>query len=222
MKTHGWSRRIVGLATVTGLGVALPLTTGAVPAYAQAQLSVTKTHEGDFARGGFGDYLITVTNVGNEDATEGLVFEDNLPTGLTVNAVTSSAPAGQWDCGIAADQSSVVCTVSSDLPANSSFTFTVQVRVAADAPCAVTNMATATLAQPDGSSDSASDPTRITGGECDGGDGGNGGGGGNGGSILPINLSGILPMFNNISINNNIHSPGASNNSRQTFGLNAP
>ncbi|MGR4877918.1 hypothetical protein ACIPUC_00525 [Streptomyces sp. LARHCF249] len=215
MSTHGWSRRIAGLATVMGLGVVLPLTTGAVPAYAQAQLSVTKTHEGDFARGGFGDYLITVTNVGDE-AGEGLVFEDTLPTGLTVNAVTSSAPAGQWDCATAADGSSVVCTVASDLPADGSWTFTVQVRVAADAPCTVTNMATATVAQPGGSSDSASDPTRITGGDCDGGNGGNGG------SILPINLSGILPMFNNISINNNIHSPGAINNTRQTFGLNAP
>ncbi|WP_353963388.1 hypothetical protein [Streptomyces sp. NBC_00091] len=99
-----------------GLGVVLPFATGAVPAYAQAQLSVTKTHEGDFARGGSGNYLITVTNVGNE-AGEGLVFEDNLPAGLTVQAVTSSAPAGQWDCGIAADLSSVVCTVSSDLRA---------------------------------------------------------------------------------------------------------
>uniref|UniRef100_A0AAU2JVC5 DUF11 domain-containing protein n=1 Tax=Streptomyces sp. NBC_00049 TaxID=2903617 RepID=A0AAU2JVC5_9ACTN len=219
MSTHSWSRRIVGLATVMGLGVALPVTTGAVPAYAQALLSVTKTHEGDFARGGSGEYLITVTNVGNEAATEGLTFRDTLPTGLTVLAVTSSAPAGQWDCGIAPDGSDVVCTVASDLPANGSFTFTVQVRVASDAPCTVTNMATATLSQPGGSSDSASDRTTITGGECDGGNGGNGGGGG---SILPINLSGILPLFNNITINNNIHSPGASNSSRQTFGLNAP
>lgn len=50
--------------------------------------------------------------------------------------------------------------------------------------------------------------------------GGNNGGGG--GSILPINLSGILPMFNNINVNNNINSPGASNTSTQKFGLNTP
>ncbi|MFB7176213.1 hypothetical protein ACFCYI_00695 [Streptomyces sp. NPDC056257] len=50
--------------------------------------------------------------------------------------------------------------------------------------------------------------------------GGNNGGGG--GSILPVNLSGILPMYNNISINNNIKSPGAGNTSTQNFGLDAP
>ncbi|WP_327286406.1 hypothetical protein [Streptomyces sp. NBC_01205] len=42
------------------------------------------------------------------------------------------------------------------------------------------------------------------------------------GSILPINLSGILPLFNNINVNNNVKSPGASNTSTQNFGLNTP
>ena len=46
--------------------------------------------------------------------------------------------------------------------------------------------------------------------------------GGDNGSILPINLSGIIPMFNNISVNNNIKSPGASNTTTQNLGLNAP
>lgn len=67
-----------------------------------------------------------------------------------------------------------------------------------------------------GTTVSDSDQTTITGGDCD-----NGGGGG-GGSILPINLNGVIPMFNNISINDNINSPGASNDSRQTFRLDAP
>ncbi|WP_405638506.1 hypothetical protein OHB53_46980 [Streptomyces sp. NBC_00056] len=37
-----------------------------------------------------------------------------------------------------------------------------------------------------------------------------------------FNLSGVILMFNNISINHNIDGPGASNNSRQNFELNAP
>ncbi|MDX3525293.1 hypothetical protein P1P75_02295 [Streptomyces sp. ID05-39B] len=49
---------------------------------------------------------------------------------------------------------------------------------------------------------------------------GNNGGGNGSGSILPINLSGILPMFNNISVNNNIKSPGAGNTTTQNLGLN--
>ncbi|MEV8533983.1 hypothetical protein [Streptomyces sp. NPDC051211] len=90
------------------------------------------------------------------------------------------------------------------------------VLVHADAPCTVTN--TATVMDASGAlRDSASDPTPITGGEC-----GDVGGDGNGGSILPVNLSGILPMFNNITTNNNINSPGASNVSSQTLRVNAP
>ncbi|WP_331735302.1 MULTISPECIES: hypothetical protein [unclassified Streptomyces] len=51
---------------------------------------------------------------------------------------------------------------------------------------------------------------------------GNTGGGTGSRSILPINLSGILPLFNNINVNNNVKSPGASNTSTQNFGLNTP
>uniref|UniRef100_A0AAU2JJH5 Chaplin domain-containing protein n=1 Tax=Streptomyces sp. NBC_00049 TaxID=2903617 RepID=A0AAU2JJH5_9ACTN len=64
--------------------------------------------------------------------------------------------------------------------------------------------------------DSASDPTTVTGGTCD-----DHGDDGEGGSILPISLSGIIPMFNNIAINN-IKSPNAGNHSRQDFALNNP
>ncbi|WP_164721031.1 hypothetical protein [Streptomyces sp. W1SF4] len=49
-----------------------------------------------------------------------------------------------------------------------------------------------------------------------------GGNGGVGGPILPVNLSGVIPMFNNISTNNNINSPGARNATTQNFGLSAP
>ncbi|RSS50672.1 hypothetical protein EF912_21745 [Streptomyces sp. WAC07061] len=58
---------------------------------------------------------------------------------------------------------------------------------------------------------SASDPTTITGGDCSGD-------GENGGSTLPINLNGVVTLFNNINLN----SPNGSNNSNQAFGLNAP
>ncbi|MFE2737146.1 hypothetical protein [Streptomyces sp. NPDC059349] len=58
----------------------------------------------------------------------------------------------------------------------------------------------------------ANDPTTITGGDCNGG-----GGNGDGGSILPINLSGLFPFYNNISVNNNIKSPGTTNNTTQNF-----
>ncbi|USQ86068.1 hypothetical protein NFX46_21545 [Streptomyces phaeoluteigriseus] len=88
--------------------------------------------------------------------------------------------------------------------------------VAADAPCSVTN--TATVTSSGVTSDSASGPTTITGGSSDDG----GGGGGLLGPILPVNLNGIIPMFNNISTNNTIDSPRATSNSSQALHVSAP
>ncbi|MFF3618495.1 hypothetical protein [Streptomyces sp. NPDC002467] len=67
--------------------------------------------------------------------------------------------------------------------------------MAADAPCTATNTASVLdLGAPGG--DSVHDRTAITGGDCDGSNGDRG-------SILPVNLNGVLPMFNDISTNNN-------------------
>ncbi|USQ86069.1 hypothetical protein NFX46_21550 [Streptomyces phaeoluteigriseus] len=79
--------RMTALGTVLALGIGLPLTAGVTPAYAQAQLSVTKTHTGDFARGGQGVYRVTVTNTGDESTPGATVLVDNLPEGLTVTAL---------------------------------------------------------------------------------------------------------------------------------------
>ncbi|MFF5922744.1 DUF11 domain-containing protein [Streptomyces flavochromogenes] len=71
---------------VLSLGVALPFAVRASPAYAVVELDITKTHEGDFARGGQGVYTITVTNSGNEDALN-VEVRDVLPEGLTLSGV---------------------------------------------------------------------------------------------------------------------------------------
>ncbi|WP_327187369.1 DUF7933 domain-containing protein [Streptomyces sp. NBC_01334] len=197
------------LCTVVGLGVALPFALSATPAHAQPILGVDKSHAGNFARGGQGVYTITVSNSGDEPATP-LELTDNLPTGLTVADI-------QGDLASACEATNSGTTLHCDgfgLADDASTTFEVTVDVAADAPCSVAN--TVTVTQGGGATVSDSDQTTITGGDCDGGNGGGGG------SILPINLNGLIPMFNNITTNNNINSPGASNNSRQTYRLNAP
>lgn len=66
MTRHGLRRRMSALGTVVGLGVTLPFALSATPAHAQPILSVDKSHEGNFARGGQGVYTITVTNSGDE------------------------------------------------------------------------------------------------------------------------------------------------------------
>ncbi|UUU36515.1 hypothetical protein JIX56_45595 [Streptomyces sp. CA-210063] len=131
---------------------------------------------------------------------------DELPTGLTVADLTQDSDV--FDCEVTETTINYFGTAVPE----GNYTFQLLVDVATDAPCTVTNTVESVGS---GLADSDSDPTTITGGDCDGdGDGG-------GGSILPVNLSGILPFFNNITTNNNINSPGASNTSSQGFELNS-
>ncbi|MCX2180834.1 DUF11 domain-containing protein [Streptomyces sp. SKN60] len=224
MRTRESRQWMVAAATVTGLGVVVPFVVGVTPAYAQPQLRITKTHEGDFPRSGQGVYRITVSNPGTE-ATRRIYVTDELPTGLKAASVQAAAP---FTCNIVGSMSVLTCTADA-LGAGQTSTILLTVNVAADAPCSVTNRVhvdeDGTLPDPlVGEVDS--DVTAITGGECGNGNGnGNGGNGGNGGGlgpILPINLNGVIPMFNNIAVNNNIKSPNAANNTRQDFALNNP
>ncbi|MFF1686942.1 MULTISPECIES: hypothetical protein [unclassified Streptomyces] len=208
MEKHGVRRRISALTTVLGLGIALPFAAGVTPAQAQSPLSVTKSHEGNFARGGQGVYTITLTNTGGGGETGAVDLTDNLPTGLTAASLGGSLALF---CEITNGGTTVHCGVGF---LSDSQTITVTVNIADNAPCTVTNTVTGTVDTHEGPVPfSASDPTTITGGDCNGG---------GGGSILPINLNGVIPMFNNITTNNNINSPGASNSSRQNFELDAP
>ncbi|WP_405634397.1 DUF11 domain-containing protein [Streptomyces sp. NBC_00056] len=208
MTMHGLRRRMSALGTVVGLGVALPFALSATPAHAQPILSIDKSHEGNFARGGQGVYTITLSNSGDQGTNVAQVT-DNLPAGLTVTDIGGTLP-----CEVTNGGSTIQCNGPISVAPNATFTLSVSVNIADNAPCSVAN--TVTVADEAGSPIlSDSDPTTITGGDCDGG-------GGGGGSILPINLNGVIPMFNNISINNNIKSPGATNTNTQNFGLNAP
>ncbi|MEU7729647.1 hypothetical protein AB0B78_31090 [Streptomyces sp. NPDC040724] len=117
-------------------------------------------------------------------------------------------------CGPLNGGTGFACETHSPLLAGDSYTVDLTVNIADDAPCTVTNTATVSSIN-DALLNSASDPTTITGGSCDSVDGG-------GSSILPINLSGVVPLFNNISTNNNLLSPGATNTTNQNLGINAP
>lgn len=223
MAEIGLRRRMASLATVLGIGVVLPFTVGAAAAYAQPVLEITKTQNGEFTRGGTGRYTITITNTGDQVTQGSVVISDDLPTGLTVQSLSEDAPPSAGTCsGINPGDAGFQCILE-EFPVGATYTFDLTVNVAADAPCSVRNTvrvswpATGPGTRPE---DAASVLTNITGGGC-GGDG-DGDGGGGGSSILPINLSGVLPMFNNITTNSNINSPGASNRSGQVFGVNAP
>ncbi|MFI0811329.1 hypothetical protein [Streptomyces echinatus] len=214
MTVHTLKRRIGALTTVLGLGVALPFAVGVSPAYAQSQLSITKTHTGDFVRGGQGVYRITVINTGNEATGGGTRMTDLYPQGLTIvdfNIVSASAGVS-YSCNTLTSGNQSQCDTT-QLQPGASYTVEATVSVAADAPCTVSNVASVIDLGSIGG-DTVSDPTNIPGPGC------NGGGGGGGGSLLPVSLSGLIPIYNNINTNSNINSPGGVNTSTQNFAVN--
>ncbi|SNX88177.1 uncharacterized repeat protein (TIGR01451 family) [Streptomyces sp. TLI_55] len=222
MATHVLQRRASALGTVLGLSAVLTLGLGATPAAAVAQLRITKTHVGTFPRGGIGEYTIKVSNRGDSFTQAGTTLGDALPEGLTVAdyriATTDDTTV---DCSGSRGSNVLRCSTTRVYAApTSGFTIVLTVDVANDAPCSVTNVV-AVRDDTTGIAASATDPTTITGGDCPNG-GGGGSGNGDGGSILPVNLSGLIPVYNNINTNSNFNSPGASNSNSQAYTATAP
>ena len=128
-----------------------------INAPAAPDLSIAKTHIGNFTQGQLGAiYTITVNNTGTA-ATAGITTViDTLPVGLTF--VTGSG--GGFTCS--ADLQVVTCTNPVAIAAAASAVITLTVNVAANAPAAVTNSATVTnpniVGDPD---DTVLDPTTI-------------------------------------------------------------
>src|SRR5207248_1299446 len=100
-----------------------------------ADLTIAKSHTGNFIQGDSGDtYTLTATNSGT-GATSGTVsVADTLPTGLTATAISGSG----WSCTLA----TLTCTRSDALAAGSSYpAITVTVNVSGTASSSVTNSA---------------------------------------------------------------------------------
>ncbi len=101
-------------------------------------MSLTKSHVGNFTRGAAASYTIMVSNVSLLGASSGLVtMNDTLPLGITP---TSAAGTG-WACSIFGQ--TVSCTRVDSLPAASSYSaITLNATVSQSAPATVTNIAT--------------------------------------------------------------------------------
>ena len=115
---------------------AVTLTTTLAMGNAQADLTISKTHPGNFAPGQIGaSYTITVTNSGSAATAGAVSVVDTLPTGLTATAMNGSG----WTCVLG----TLSCTRSDALAAGTSYSsITVTVNVANSATGLVTNTAT--------------------------------------------------------------------------------
>ena len=98
-------------------------------------LSIAKSHSGNFTAGVAGAYTLTVTNVGTATASGTITVIDSVPAGLTPTGASGSG----WTCGIAGQV--VTCTNPGPLAASGTSTVTVNVTVLATAVPSVTNVA---------------------------------------------------------------------------------
>jgi uncharacterized repeat protein (TIGR01451 family) len=121
-------------------------------------LSITKTHVGNFAQGEIGaSYTITVSNTGTGATNGTTTVTDTLPAGLTF----VSGSGGGFGCSAVAQV--VTCTDAAAIPASANAVITLTVNIAPNAVASLTNSATVSNPYiPADGDDTALDPTTIT------------------------------------------------------------
>ena len=124
----GTSSTIATLSQVTGIQSS---------ALCSPDLTLSKSHVGNFTRGSIASFTIPVSNVSLLGATSGVVtVNDTLPLGLT----PTSASGTGWTCSVSGQ--TVSCTRSDSLAVSSSYpSITVNATVSQAAPATVTNTA---------------------------------------------------------------------------------
>jgi uncharacterized repeat protein (TIGR01451 family) len=123
---------------------------------AAADLTITKTHAGNFTQGDTGKtYTIAVTNSGGTPSSGTVTVTDTLPSGLTATAISGTG----WSCALG----TLTCTRSDVLNNGSSYpAITLTVNVTNNAPASVTNTASVSGgAELNAGNNAASDPTTI-------------------------------------------------------------
>jgi uncharacterized repeat protein (TIGR01451 family) len=125
-------------------------------------LTIDKSHTGNFTQGVNGTYTLLVSNDGGVATTGTVTVSDVLPTGLGF----SSAAGGGWTCGLASG--TVTCTRTNGINAGSSApAITLVVTVGAAAVPSVTNIASVSGGgEPaaNNGNNSDSDPTTVVAG----------------------------------------------------------
>ena|GEM_PF-6135213 len=121
-----------------------------------ADLTLTKTHTGNFTAGTNGVYTLTVKNVGTASSSGTITVTDTLPASLSFVSGTGTG----WSC--AASGQMVTCTNPAALGVNTSSTITLTVSVSGAAGPTITNMASvANASDANPANNSASDVTTV-------------------------------------------------------------
>jgi uncharacterized repeat protein (TIGR01451 family) len=129
-------------------------------------LTIVKSHTGNFTKGAAGTYTITVGNSGTAATSGTITVSDTLPTGLTIadgTVTLSGTNSADWTCSAVSNV--ITCTGTTTIAAtNGSSGFIFSVNVATNAPNTVTNIATISggnEATANNGNNSSNDPTNT-------------------------------------------------------------
>jgi uncharacterized repeat protein (TIGR01451 family) len=151
--------RVTNTATVSGGGevnTANDTASDTAPVTQVADLTITKSHIGNFRQGQVGAiYNLTATNVGTGTTVGVVTVTDALPAGLTATAISGTG----WSCALG----TLTCTRSDALVSGGTYpAITLTVTVAANASGTLTNNAAISGGgELNLANDSATDPTTI-------------------------------------------------------------
>ncbi|MCB1029049.1 MAG: DUF11 domain-containing protein [Microthrixaceae bacterium] len=122
-----------------------------------ADLSLTKTHSGNFVVGRAGTWTLQLVNNGPSVSRGPITVSDTVPSGFEV---TGAAGEG-WNCTVEAQD--VTCVLADDLALGDATPVTVDVVPQAGAEGTATNTATvaATTGDPDGDNNSSTDSVEV-------------------------------------------------------------
>jgi len=132
----------------------------------EADLSIVKSHTGNFTPGTDATYTLQVSNAGPSDAAAPTVT-DTLPTGETFVSADGSSLPSDWSCGVSGQD--VTCTMSGPLAAGSPsspnpaqpITLTVAIDGAAYPTVSNTASVSSTTDDPDPSNNSSTDVATV-------------------------------------------------------------
>lgn len=134
-------------------------------------LTIAKSHTGNFTRGSTGNYTLTVSNAGSVSTSGTITVLDNLPIGLSVNGgavgsvALSGADAANWTCNSdGASPQIITCTSTTTIAIAGTSVFNFDVNVSLSAAASVTNTASVSgggEATANATNNSASDPTNV-------------------------------------------------------------
>jgi uncharacterized repeat protein (TIGR01451 family) len=128
-------------------------------------LTISKSHTGNFTQGGTGAYSLTVGNTGTAATSGPVTVTDTLPTGLSVTAGTvalTGTNAANWSCNAVGQV--ITCTSSTAIANGASSTFGFNVAVASNAPASLINSVSVSggnEAIANNGNNSATDPTTV-------------------------------------------------------------